>query len=677
MLTHLKTNSLLNFLAACLLAGLLAACGGGGSNDGCVNVDPTRPSALPGCGGGTSTSPGTGGSTTSSVVLTMVDASGAALSNLMPDKPGILKAVVKNANGVLVADAVVAFTTTDQTGVFSPSAGTALSDKDGVATVKLAAGTLAGAFTASASTVIGTTAVKATKSYTVSFPVLTMSDLQITPATMTAGGNASVSLSIMNGTAPYTQPISVAFSSACVAAGKATIGTPVITQNGIATASYTDKGCSNSDTITATATAPSATLTKSGNITIQPNIVGSLMFSGITTSSIALRGTGGLGRPEFATVQFKIFDRSGNPVVGKAVSFAFSDSGTSTTTGDLKLYPVSGTSSADGSVTTTVSGGTIPTSVRVTASTSGDLPLMTAISSEMVVSSGVPDQAHLSFGVTVGNCEGWSYNMQCNIAEVIVGDHFGNQVPDGTAVSFTAEGGVIEDSCKTLRGRCQVKFYSANPRPTGGKVTLMAYLIGEESFTDSNGNNVYDNTEPYMELKPDIFRDDDENGQWSPGEPCISIKPSPGCNAAGDGQYNGVLRIPQVPTPQALYISRSLVTQFSTSDAIITVVNPTLTCSAGATIEILVKVTDMHGLWMPAETKINIDAAFSQKPLSPPEIKPALILVPNVVLAVGDPVLVPTYPISFTCPSPDSDGTLIITVTSPAGTTTVLKKPIL
>lgn len=675
MLTQMRMNSLINFLMACLLAVLLAACGGGGSNDGCQNIDPTRSGALPGCG--VTTSPGTGGSSTASLTLVMIDASGTALNNLMPDKPAILKATVKNATGVTVPDAVVAFTTTDSSGVFSPSAGTALTDKDGVATVNLAAGTQAGAFIVTATSVLGTTTVKSTKNYTVSFPTLTMSDLQISPATLTSGGNASVSVSIMNGTAPYTQPVSVAFSSACVASGKATIGTPVVTQNGVATASYTDKGCSNSDTVTATASVPSATLTKSGTITIQPNSVGSLMFSAISTANIALRGTGGLGRPEFSTVQFKVFDKSGNPVVGKNVTFAFSDSGKDVTTGDIRLFPSSATSAADGSVSTTVNSGTIPTSIRVTASTSGDLPIMTTISSEMVVSSGVPDQAHFSLGITIGNCEGWSINHVCNIAEVIVGDHFSNQVPDGTVVNFTAEGGVIEDSCKTIGGRCQVRFYSANPRPANGKVTVMAYLIGEETFSDANGNNVYDSGDSYIELKPDIFRDDDENGNWTAGEPCISIQPSPGCNAPGDGLYNGVLRIPQVNPPQALYVSRSLVTQFSTSDALITIANPTLTCTPGATIEALLKVTDLHGLWMPAGTAISIEAIFSPPPAVAPVVSPAKITVPNVVLGVGEPVLVPTYPISITCPSPDVEGTLVITVTSPSGVTTVFKKAIL
>ena len=84
MLTQLTLERLTNFLVACLLAGLLAACGGGGSvSDGCQNVDPTRSSSLPGCGGSV-TNPG-GGTSAAGLTLAMQDAAGAAIANLMPE----------------------------------------------------------------------------------------------------------------------------------------------------------------------------------------------------------------------------------------------------------------------------------------------------------------------------------------------------------------------------------------------------------------------------------------------------------------------------------------------------------------------------------------------------------------------------------------------------------------
>src|SRR5262249_1945617 len=135
----------------------------------------------------------------------------------------------------------------------------------------------AGAFTVTASATAGTLS-KASKNYTVSFPSLSLSDIRLSPSTLPAGGNASATVTVLNNGTPYLQPVSVAFTSACVQAGKATIGSPVVTQNGVATASYTDKGCNSADTLTATVTLPNATLTKTAQLTVLPAATGSLKF---------------------------------------------------------------------------------------------------------------------------------------------------------------------------------------------------------------------------------------------------------------------------------------------------------------------------------------------------------------------------------------------------------------
>jgi hypothetical protein len=702
MLMQSRTKSFINFLAACLLAGFLAACGGGGTNDGCLNIDPSRSSSLPSCSGsGTTTNPGSGNA--SKLTLAIADASGTAINNLMPGTPATLTAVLKDSKGLLVANAVVSFETSDSTGVFSPSSGTALTDANGAASVKLAAGTQAGAYTVTANATVGGTGVKATASYTVSFPNLSMSDITVSPTTLPAGGNASVTVSVLNGTSPYMPTLSVSFSSPCISAGKASIGTPVMTQNGTAVASYTDKGCSTSDQLTATVVVPNATLTKSTTINVLPAVAGSIKFVSVSPSNIALKGTGGVGRPENSIVKFQVFDNNGIPVVGKLVNFVFGDSNTTTTTGGLTTSPASATSAADGTVTTSVSGGTIPTSVRVVATVSDSSPILTTVTSLLVVSSGVADQAHFTVGFTIGNCEGWDINQECGQVEVLAGDHFSNQVPDGTVINFTSEGGVIQDSCTTANGKCKVPLYAANPRPSGGKVTVMAYMIGEESFTDTNGNNVYDAGEPFVDtngngkydlgepftdtngngvydppepfsdLKPDIFRDDDENGAWTTGEPCISTHPNSTCSTPGDGIYNGVLRVPQQPSAQVLYISSSAVAQFSTSSAKIDIITNPITCPAGGTTDVQVKVTDLHDIWMPAGTVISFSTLFGTAGTT---VVPASATVRNVVLGVGSPINIPTYTVTIACPSPSATGQFIVTVRSPSGVETTAKRQI-
>lgn len=600
------------------------------------------------------------------MTMSLLDSSGATTTTLMPGNAATVKVNLKDSNNATVANLVVTFSSTDGTAVFSPSSRTAMTDSSGNATITLAAGTQAGAFTVSASATVGVTSVKASANYTVSFPALSLSAMQVAPSTLSAGGNASLTVSIMNGDAPYTTPVTVNFTSSCVAAGKAIIGTPVTTQNGTATASYTDKGCGTTDRVTATVTLPNATLTQSASINVLPATIGSIKYIGVDTANIALKGTGGPGRPEYATVKFQVFDMNGSPVAGRQVSFVFADSNSSSTTGDLKLNPATATSAADGTVTTAVSAGTIPTSVRVIATVAGSNPPLTSVSSQLVVSSGVPDQAHFSLSTSTGNCEGWNIDKLCSTVQVILGDHFGNPVPDGTAVNFSAEGGVIGASCQTVNGVCTVPLYSAQPRPES-RITVLAYALGEETFTDTNGNNVYDPGEPFADLPRNIFRDDNESGTWTAGEPCIGTNPPPGCTAPGDGIYNGVLRIPQVPSAQTLYVSSQLVQQFSTSAAAITIAPGTLSCVGVSSVTAQVTVTDLHGVWMPAGSTISFSALFGTSTVT---TVPSSATVPNVVLGIGSPLGIPTYVVTIPCPTAGGSGQFNVTVQSPSGVLT-------
>jgi hypothetical protein len=57
-------------------------------------------------------------------------------------------------------------------------------------------------------------------------------------------------------------------------------------------------------------------------------------------------------------------------------------------------------------------------------------------------------------------------------------------------------------------------FQSSSPRPSDGRVTILAYALGEESFLDSNGNNVFDAGEDYQDLG-DVFLDRVLNGTYN------------------------------------------------------------------------------------------------------------------------------------------------------------------
>lgn len=655
-----------------LVALMLGACGGGGelapcgSNNAQINAI-LNPGGCPASG---ATAP-TG---LASLTLSLKDGSGAAITSVAPGQTGTLLAVVKDSTGNLLPNVAVTFTTSDQTGGFVPASGTALTDASGVARVGLVAGTQAGAFTVTAATHLGDKASSGTVGYSVTFPVLTLSAINVTPATLSAGGNASVSVTVSSGSIPYAPPLSVSFTSPCITAGKAAIGSPVLTQSGVAAASYTDKGCGVADIITASVALGGSIVTQTGTITVLPATAGSIKFVSADTTHIALKGTGGLGRQEFATLKFEVSDNTGNRLAGRLVDFTFSDSNTTSTVGGLALNPGSATSAADGTVTTLVSAGTLPTSVRVVATVRGSSPLLTTLSNLLVISTGVPDQRHFSLATVTGNCEGRDVDGLCSYVTATLGDHFGNPAPDGTAVNFTAEGGVIGASCVTasLSGTCTVLLRASNPRPANGRVTVLAYTLGEEDLFDANGNNVYDSGDTFTDKSPDIFRDDNENGSWTPGEACIGPNTNTTCSTSGDGLYNGVLRSPQLPSAQALYVKAQLVQLFSGSNALINFVPSALVCPAGGTATVQVTVTDEIGNIMPAGTTIDFSALFGT---GAGTVLPASIKVPNVVLAVGQALIVPSYTATVACPSPIASGQLFVTVTTPT-TATITKASI-
>ena len=84
----------------------------------------------------------------------------------------------------------------------------------------------------------------------------------------------------------------------------------------------------------------------------------------------------------------------------------------------------------------------------------------------------------------------------------------GNPVPAGTSVNFhrgrRSDRRRGPDDAGERLSSTTVNFQSASPRPNDQRVTIVAYAIGEESFLDTNGNNIYDNNEDFQDLG-DVF----------------------------------------------------------------------------------------------------------------------------------------------------------------------------
>jgi len=642
-------------ILATVLAFALSGCGGGGGGSesaaaGCTPTMADPNACLP------------------KLAFSLTDSSGAQTHSLSIDNPATVSAQIIDGDGNPIPDIVVTFQT-DGGETFVPSSGTALTDASGIAQVGMQAGPEAGAFTVSVAAVAEGTALSSSITYEVSYPALAMSVPVALPDALSAGGTASVSVTVSLDGQPYTTQMPVSFASICAAAGKAMIEAQVTTRDGVATATYVDKGCASVDRITATLPLGEQTITQTGSLTVLPAVAGSMAFVAAdrTDGHMALRGTGGIDRQEFSNITFRVFDRAGQPVAGTVVDFAFGYPAHDAAAFGLSLYPRSSISDLDGYVTTTVSAGNIPTPVRVMPSIRGSDPLITTLSNLLVVSSGVPDQAHFSLSTETGNCEGRHFDQLCTKVWVVLADHFGNAVADDTVVSFTTEGGMIEPSCRTVGGRCFVLLYSSEPRPADGRVTVLAYALGEENFIDANGDNLFNGSETFTDMGLDIFRDDDESGAWgSNNEPCVGPNSDQHCTTPGDGEYNGVLRSPQNLNGQVLYISDQLVQTFSSSYTTISASPGSLTCVAGVA-EAQVNVTDGRGNLMPAGTSITFSAQFGGQSAT---VTPSSATVPNVVYAVGQPPLIPAYAVSVTCPQGGGSGTLNVQVSTPNGVVT-------
>jgi hypothetical protein len=102
-------------------------------------------------------------------------------------------------------------------------------------------------------------------------------------ANIGAGGMTTLTTTVVNqdGDLYTAEPVIVTYSSPCItdgqaviaAAGSSTAGTAadtVTSSSGTVVASYTAKGCSSEDVITATADVAGATLTASGTVTVAP-----------------------------------------------------------------------------------------------------------------------------------------------------------------------------------------------------------------------------------------------------------------------------------------------------------------------------------------------------------------------------------------------------------------------
>ena len=457
---------------------------------------------LAGCSaGGTSSTDTTGGTGTTPTSGTITEA--LSTSTVTSATPATVTATVKSSTGAAVVGTVVTFTTG---AVGSLSSATALTNASGVATVTLspASTTSSGADTVVATATIGSTTVTASQGYQLSATTAQFSSFTSntgTSATDKLAAYAQAVLTVNMSGVSTAAPATLTLTSQCVAAGKATISPASVTNNTSGTATFTYKdtgGCGSTlatDTVTATISGSGTSTTD--QIFLTSPTANSITFSSATPSTIYLKGS---GYTESSTVKFQVVDTDGNPLPGQQVTLALS-----TLAGGLLINQgtaaVTETSDSSGFVSVIINSGTVPTPVRVTAT----LPSgVTTVSSQLSVATGLPTQLHFSLSQGTINIEGGNRDGTPNTYTVRATDRSGNPVPDGTSILFWSEGGQVQATASTSTtngiSSATANFVSQDFRPADGRVTVLAYAIGEESFVDLNGTNVYQAGDPFQDL---------------------------------------------------------------------------------------------------------------------------------------------------------------------------------
>lgn len=670
-------------------------------------------SLIVGCGGASdpfnnsTTNPG-GGTSVPDITISLQlvsQSTGAATGTVTSSNPARVIATVSGATS-----AVIVTFTTDVANIPVP---TAITDANNQATVDLIAGSTLGAGTVTA-TVDGAEsanivyAVGATNVEMGSGNPFTENVAEIGTAQISAGGTTTVSVTIIDDTgAVFLEPVDVNFSSACTTAGTSTMSSPVTTVNGVASSTYLAQGCVGDDGISVTANAGGINLSATGTVNVLGADAGSVEFVSATPENIAIQGAGGIGGSESSTIVFRVRDTNGNPVNGQLVNFELN-----TGQGGIELNPASATTNSEGTVQTVINSGTVATSVRVTATIDSSSPSISTQSSNLVVSTGIPDQDSFTLSAETFNPEAWRFDRQEVDITATLSDAFNNPVPDGTAVSFTTEGGSIDSSCTTIAGTCTVVWLSANPRPEGeelpiiggvqvpvpaglgqkygGRVTILATAIGEESFPDTNSNGRYDSSEeagfagnnisglPYD--LDEAFVDHNEDGVFNPaiagGETGGELETSLDFNNNGaydenDSQYNGVLcgTAANCSTTQSTNVRASLQLVMSDSGAnflthstidfpydAATETDNTVSLVGESSGSATIYIADFHNQQMPAGTTVTFTAGAG-----------SIVGTSSFTWPSSSSLSVRTFSVSIKGATTAKTGTLLIEVETPEG----------
>lgn len=445
----------------------------------------------------------------------LIDANGNGITSVNLEG-AYYEVLVTDKNNKPVANAKVVFSI-DAGGVdlSQTTSGTKLTDIEGKSRIFLKpnAPEVSGGYTitATASDNNGNVAVN-NLTFAVQATGVSLSNLEVTDSQLSAGGQTSVSLTATDAAGTPISGILVSLNANC-----GQLPAQVTSdENGLITFVY--KAINTDNTLCSGNVRISATTgnspTKTANITVQAPEATSIVY----TSNELILGIQDSGSSATGEAEFTIYSNK-TPLANAKVILSLEKSPLGATFGVLgNKDDFNAVTDTNGKISVNIYPGTTPGGVEIKATLASDTRINALSKGISIAGSRVTqDGLSLSMGKNVLD---WAFDGDKTDVMARLVDVNGNKVPDGTVVSFTAEGGkIFPSSCNTVNGECKVEFSTQNPRPGDGRVSILAVAEGEKSYIDMNENNAWDEgIDILVHNIGDTFRDDNENGTFEKGE---------------------------------------------------------------------------------------------------------------------------------------------------------------
>lgn len=491
-------------LSTVALAVLLASCGGGGS-EGYFNKENSN----------NNSNSNSGSTPVSSVNITNIslyDVNNTSTNTVTAD--GVTaKVKVTDQAGNVLSGALVTFTASGGV-TLGTSNGAVLTNADGVASISVKPSSITdtGSYQLTASVdYLGKSASTNPAYFSLQPANIILSAMKAVDSLLESGATTNITLKTKNlATNSNQNNITVNFNATCGTFEPANV---ISSNQGDVTTTYkaissAGKLCEGKQIITANGT--DASVTQSIQVDIAAIEANSLVY----TSSPVNLGIQSSGSASSGQIEFTLY-ANGTPAENKEVQLELirAPEGLSfITIGNTAIQTVKSNSS--GKVIVNVYPGNKPGPVEIKASLKSNLNVY-ALSKDVAVATGRVSQTHLSLSMSKNSLQNEKDGDSATIT-ALMADRNGNKVPDGTVISFVAEGGSINPNCSSKDGQCSVTLITQNPRPADNRVTVLAYVEGDKSYRDLDGDNLYNAAVDELEHNiGDFFRDDNEDNFYN------------------------------------------------------------------------------------------------------------------------------------------------------------------